>query len=78
LGNALQNLSLSPILFWSGLHNKTIYAKVWCFPWKDVPKTKEERIEWLYERWAMMDKWVAEKKAQEGEPGPTRDSKKLD
>jgi 1-acyl-sn-glycerol-3-phosphate acyltransferase len=68
--------------FWElangGLHNKTIYAKVWCFPWKDVPKTKEERIEWLYERWAMMDKWVAEKKAQEGEPGPTRDSKKLD
>jgi len=51
----------------SGLHNKTIHAKLWRFAWKDMPATREGRIEWLYERWADMDAWVAQQKAREEE-----------
>lgn len=50
-----------------GLHNKTIHAKLWRFAWKDMPATREGRIEWLYERWADMDAWVAQQKAREEE-----------
>jgi hypothetical protein len=54
------------LLHHAGLHNKTIHAKLWRFAWKDIPTTKEDRIEWLYRRWADMDAWVAEQKAREG------------
>jgi hypothetical protein len=32
-----------------------------------MPATREGRIEWLYERWADMDAWVAQQKAREEE-----------
>jgi 1-acyl-sn-glycerol-3-phosphate acyltransferase len=40
------------------LVNKTIKVKLWKVPFENIPKTHEERIEWLLEHWKRLDDWV--------------------
>lgn len=42
------------------LVNKTIKVKLWKVPFENIPKTHDERIEWLLEHWKRLDDWVEE------------------
>jgi 1-acyl-sn-glycerol-3-phosphate acyltransferase len=39
--------------------DKTLTMRWWLEPRAEVPVGREERIEWLYDRWARVDGWVA-------------------
>ncbi len=48
--------------FWrGGLVGKTIHVRMTRFRSADVPNEEVDRGRWLFERWADMDRWVAEK-----------------
>ncbi len=38
--------------------DKTLHLRWWFVPAADVPRGREERIGWLYERWSEIDAWV--------------------
>ena len=40
------------------LINSTIRVKLWKVPFDQIPKTREERIEWLFENWKKIDDWI--------------------
>jgi 1-acyl-sn-glycerol-3-phosphate acyltransferase len=40
--------------------DKRIIMRMWSVPPEDVPKGREERIEWLFEWWALIDAWIDE------------------
>jgi hypothetical protein len=70
--------------FWAlangGLYNKKIYAKFWRVRFDDIPKDRNGRIRWLFDFWAMMDNWIAQKKEEEvkAQRGSKRGNKKKD
>jgi 1-acyl-sn-glycerol-3-phosphate acyltransferase len=44
---------------WSGaLVGRTINVKFWRFGAAEIPKTRKERIAWLFDQWARMDGWI--------------------
>jgi len=43
-----------------GLVGRTIRVKLWRIPADEIPTTNEGRIDWLFEQWAALDRWVAE------------------
>lgn len=40
------------------LIDKTIRVRLWKIPFEEIPKTREAQIEWLYEKWFMVDNWI--------------------
>ena len=47
-----------------GLVGTTIRVRFWRRPAAEIPKSGDERIEWLYERWQELDDWVGEQRAR--------------
>jgi 1-acyl-sn-glycerol-3-phosphate acyltransferase len=45
-----------------GLVGTTISVRFWRRPGSEIPTTEQERIEWLYEHWQVLDDWVGEKR----------------
>ncbi len=46
---------------WRVLHeHKTLHLRWWFHPAGELPAGREERIGWLFERWAEIDRWVDE------------------
>lgn len=43
-----------------GLVGTTIRVRFWRYPASEVPESREERVEWLYERWQVLDDWIGE------------------
>jgi 1-acyl-sn-glycerol-3-phosphate acyltransferase len=43
-----------------GLVGTTVRVKFWRYPASDLPAGEEARIEWLYEKWQLLDDWVGE------------------
>jgi 1-acyl-sn-glycerol-3-phosphate acyltransferase len=49
---------------WSGgLVGTTVRLRFWRYSAAEIPAGREERIEWLYERWQILDDWVGEQRA---------------
>jgi len=42
------------------LCNRTLKVKYECVKYKDIPKSKEERTQWMYDNWLKIDKWIGE------------------
>ncbi|MBL4633176.1 MAG: 1-acyl-sn-glycerol-3-phosphate acyltransferase [Kofleriaceae bacterium] len=40
------------------LYKRKLRMKFWRVPASDVPKNKEERLEWLHNEWTKVDKWI--------------------
>jgi 1-acyl-sn-glycerol-3-phosphate acyltransferase len=40
------------------LIHKTIRIKLWRIPFELIPKTREARIEWLFDHWRRIDEWI--------------------
>eukprot|EP01088_Endostelium_zonatum_P006225 TRINITY_DN18331_c0_g1_i1.p1 TRINITY_DN18331_c0_g1~~TRINITY_DN18331_c0_g1_i1.p1 ORF type:complete len:394 (+),score=102.69 TRINITY_DN18331_c0_g1_i1:218-1399(+) len=38
-----------------------VEVDMWKISWRDVPKGKKEKEEWIYENWVKMDEWVLER-----------------
>jgi hypothetical protein len=38
--------------------DKRLVMRFWSVPPEEVPKEREERIAWLYDWWAQIDKWI--------------------
>ena len=51
------------------LVNRTILVKCWKIPFDKIPKTREARIEWLYENWSRIDQWIEKHKNAHTRPG---------
>lgn len=58
--------------------DKRLIMRWWRVPRADVPATREERIDWLFDRWEEIDHWVADhrptdlparRRRQAGQPG---------
>lgn len=49
-----------------GLVGTTVKLKFWRVPGADIPRTREELIPWLYERWLELDAWIAQCRAEAG------------
>jgi 1-acyl-sn-glycerol-3-phosphate acyltransferase len=48
---------------WSGgLVGTTVRLKFWRFPAAEIPQARAELIEWLYDRWQLVDDWVGEQR----------------
>ena len=48
---------------WRGIPmDKTLKVRWWIVPEEELPDGEEERIDWLFEHWASVDKWVEENK----------------
>jgi hypothetical protein len=45
---------------WGALVHAELRIKLWRVPAADIPKTPEERTDWLFEWWERMDRWVGE------------------
>lgn len=62
-----------PADVWSGsLVGRTIAVKLWRIPAKDIPTSRKERTEWLYDVWAEIDRWIGDR--QRPEPTTTATS----
>ncbi|MGH9195189.1 MAG: hypothetical protein ACRD1T_05575, partial [Acidimicrobiia bacterium] len=48
-------------LWWRVPFEKPIRAKYWRIPPSEVPRDKDQLIDWLYQWWERIDGWVAEK-----------------
>lgn len=54
---------------WRVLHeNKTLHLRWWFHAAADLPTGRDERIAWLYERWAEIDSWIAANEGFEDVP----------
>ncbi|WP_127935586.1 1-acyl-sn-glycerol-3-phosphate acyltransferase [Nonomuraea polychroma] len=47
-----------------------ITAKWWRVPAAQVPRTREERVRWLYDHWEQIDAWISAQRLLVGEKGP--------
>lgn len=57
--------------------DKRIVMRFWSVPPEEVPRDRQERIEWLFDWWARIDKWVEAQRSTPPEPygpvpGPAR------
>jgi 1-acyl-sn-glycerol-3-phosphate acyltransferase len=44
------------------LVGRVVRARFWRVPFASIPKTREERTDWLFENWARIDDWVGRQK----------------
>ena len=51
-----------------GLVGTTIRVRFWRRPAAEIPKSEDERTDWLYERWQELDDWVGEQRTREAAP----------
>ncbi|WP_188192211.1 1-acyl-sn-glycerol-3-phosphate acyltransferase [Nonomuraea sp. SYSU D8015] len=51
-------------------YSARITAKWWRVPADEVPRTREERIRWLYDHWERIDSWISAQPRPVEEPGP--------
>ncbi|MDP8225836.1 MAG: 1-acyl-sn-glycerol-3-phosphate acyltransferase [Candidatus Lernaella stagnicola] len=42
------------------LVGRTIHINMWRVPFKDIPTETAARIEWLFEQWRRVDRWISE------------------
>ncbi len=49
-----------------GLLGTTVKLKFWRFSAAEIPRERDELIAWLYERWFVLDAWIAECRAEAG------------
>jgi 1-acyl-sn-glycerol-3-phosphate acyltransferase len=64
----LEHLS-TPADIWDGLPmDTTVRLRWWFVPAQEVPRAPEAQEDWLYERWAELDAWVA----AQASAGPAR------
>ena len=55
---------------WRGLPmDKTLHLRWWFVPAAEVPREEGQLIEWLYEWWATIDRWIADTSAAPGTQG---------
>jgi 1-acyl-sn-glycerol-3-phosphate acyltransferase len=47
------------------LIGRVVNVRFWRVPFGSIPKSREERMEWLFENWARVDEWVGRQKARE-------------
>jgi len=47
------------------LVDRSVNVRFWRVPFSSIPKSREERIDWLFENWARVDEWVGRQKAHE-------------
>lgn len=47
------------------LVGRVVQVRFWRVAFASIPKTREERKEWLFENWARVDEWVGRQKARE-------------
>lgn len=47
-----------------GLVGRTIRVKIWRVPAVEIPTANESRIDWLFEQWGAVDRWVSANKSQ--------------
>jgi 1-acyl-sn-glycerol-3-phosphate acyltransferase len=43
---------------------QTVEVRLWRVPAQDIPAGRDERIDWLFERWRALDAWVGEREAR--------------
>jgi 1-acyl-sn-glycerol-3-phosphate acyltransferase len=54
---------------WRGtLVGTTIRVRFWRYPAAEVPESHDERVDWLYERWQVLDDWIGDQLAGPGAP----------
>jgi len=46
------------------LCNRVLRVKYECVKFKDIPKTQEERTQWMYDNWMKIDTWIGENQKQ--------------
>ncbi|MEW6209875.1 MAG: 1-acyl-sn-glycerol-3-phosphate acyltransferase [Acidobacteriota bacterium] len=51
------------------LIRREIRVRFWRVDFDAVPKSREERLRWLYDEWAKVDRWIGEQKASLREAG---------
>jgi 1-acyl-sn-glycerol-3-phosphate acyltransferase len=58
---------------WRGqLVGTTIRVRFWRYPAAEIPAGEQERVDWLYERWQILDDWIGEQLGEsEAGPAPT-------
>ena len=49
------------------LIDRVIRVRFWRVPFDEIPKTREERLEWLFEEWGELDRWVTPLRRQRQE-----------
>lgn len=47
------------------LIGRTIHVQFWRFPAASLPASDEARAQWIYDRWAELDRWVASREGQQ-------------
>jgi 1-acyl-sn-glycerol-3-phosphate acyltransferase len=47
------------------LVDRSVNVRFWRVPFSSIPKSREERIDWLFENWARVDEWVGRQKAHQ-------------
>ncbi len=45
-------------LFGGCLFDRTVQVRFWRVPASDIPEGRDERVEWLYDWWERVDRWV--------------------
>ena len=45
-----------------GLMRKELHIRLWRVPREEIPESDEDRIDWLYEQWGQVDKWIGNKR----------------
>jgi 1-acyl-sn-glycerol-3-phosphate acyltransferase len=45
-----------------GLVGTTVKVRFWRYPAESVPESEQERLEWLYEMWQVLDDWIGEQR----------------
>jgi len=51
------------------LIDRVIRVRFWRVPFGEIPKTREERLEWLFEHWGVLDRWVTPLRRRSAEAG---------
>lgn len=56
---------------WHGaLRDTDVHVEFWRVPASEIPVDREERVEWLFENWETMERWLRERKTA-SRPGPS-------
>jgi len=55
------------------LVGRAVKVRFWRTPFESIPKTRDERMDWLFENWMRVDEWVGLQKANEVAAAPRVD-----
>jgi 1-acyl-sn-glycerol-3-phosphate acyltransferase len=45
-------------------HRQTVHLRLWLVPAAEVPGDRDEQIDWLFQRWGALDRWIGERQEQ--------------